>query len=55
MGASYRQLADAADEAPHAQSLFGGSDGPKRVSDATQYIGNSPTGVLGVVGCPDCG
>jgi len=39
MGASYAQLAEVADEAPHVLSLFGGSDGPKRVSDATQYIG----------------
>lgn len=39
MGAPYSILAGIADVAPNAQSLFGGKDGPKRVSDATEYIG----------------
>jgi superfamily II helicase len=39
MGASYSQLAEVADVARHPASLFGGTDRPKRVSDATQYIG----------------
>jgi hypothetical protein len=38
-GASYQELADAADVAPRSNSMFGGNDGPKRVSDATEYVG----------------
>ncbi len=38
-GASYTELAEAADQTPHPNSLFGGSDLSKRISDATQYIG----------------
>lgn len=38
-GMSYGDLADRAPTFPSAQSLFGGSDETKRVSDATEYIG----------------
>lgn len=39
MGASYSDLASIADVAPHAASLFGGTDQAKRISDATEYVG----------------
>jgi hypothetical protein len=39
LGASYVELARRAPVYSHAAALFGGSDEPKRTSDATEYVG----------------